>query len=136
MHGATAEARRCWSLCSATREATTMRSLCTAARESQHKSNEDLRQPKIINKLIKTIISSIKWLQRDFPGGLVVKNLPCNAGDASSIPGWGKKSPFFSEKPSLCIAATKPVPQPVHPCITVKRIPRDPTRIPCAKAKT
>ena len=26
----------------------------------------------------------------DFPGGLVVKNLPANAGDVSSIPGWGR----------------------------------------------
>ena len=25
----------------------------------------------------------------DFPGGLVVKNLPCNAGDTASIPGLG-----------------------------------------------
>ena len=25
---------------------------------------------------------------RDFPGGPVVKNLPCNAGDAGLIPGW------------------------------------------------
>ena len=26
----------------------------------------------------------------DFPGGLVVKNLPANAGDMGLIPGWGK----------------------------------------------
>ena len=25
-----------------------------------------------------------------FPGGSVVKNLPTNAGDAASIPGWGR----------------------------------------------
>ena len=78
-----------------------MRSLCTAARESQHKSNEDLRQPKIINKLIKTIISSIKWLQRVFPGGLVVMNLPCNAGDTGLITGWGSKIPHTTEQLSL-----------------------------------
>ena len=29
----------------------------------------------------------------DFPGGEVVKNLPSNAGDTSSIPGWGTKIP-------------------------------------------
>ena len=28
-----------------------------------------------------------------FPGGPVVKNLPCNAGDAGSIPGQGTKIP-------------------------------------------
>ena len=27
----------------------------------------------------------------DFPGGIVVKNLPSNAGDMGSIPGWGTK---------------------------------------------
>ena len=31
---------------------------------------------------------------QDFPGGPVVKNLPCNARDASSIPGWGTKIPY------------------------------------------
>ena len=34
----------------------------------------------------------IKWL-RDFPGGPVVKNLPCSAGDTGSIPGQGTKIP-------------------------------------------
>ena len=27
---------------------------------------------------------------RDFPGGPVVKNLPDNAGDMGSSPGWGR----------------------------------------------
>ena len=27
----------------------------------------------------------------DFPGGPVVKNLPTNAGDTGSIPGWGDR---------------------------------------------
>ena len=29
----------------------------------------------------------------DFPGGPEVKNLPCNAGIAGSIPDWGTKIP-------------------------------------------
>ena len=29
----------------------------------------------------------------DFPDGPVFKNLPCNAGDMSSIPGWGTNIP-------------------------------------------
>ena len=29
----------------------------------------------------------------DFPGGPVVKNLPSNAGNTSSIPDWGIKIP-------------------------------------------
>ena len=28
----------------------------------------------------------------------MVRNLPCNAGDASSIPGWGTKIPHAAEK--------------------------------------
>ena len=28
--------------------------------------------------------------RRGFPGGSVVKNLPANAGDTGSIPGWGR----------------------------------------------
>ena len=39
------------------------------------------------------------WLKnyfRDFPGDPVVKNLPANAGDASSIPGWGTKNPHIT----------------------------------------
>ena len=30
----------------------------------------------------------------DFPGGLVVKNLPSNAGDMGLIPGWGARIPL------------------------------------------
>ena len=38
---------------------------------------------------------------RDFPGGTVVKNLPCNARDMGSIPGWGAKVPHAGGKQSL-----------------------------------
>ena len=30
---------------------------------------------------------------QDFPGGPMVKNLPCNAEDVGSIPGWGTRIP-------------------------------------------
>ena len=30
----------------------------------------------------------------DFPGGPIVKNLPCNAGDVGSVPGQGTKIPL------------------------------------------
>ena len=33
----------------------------------------------------------LKKLHRDLPGGPVVRNLPCNAGDAGSISGQGTK---------------------------------------------
>ena len=35
-----------------------------------------------------------KKKERDFSGGPVVKNLPCNAGYAGSIPRWGIKIPY------------------------------------------
>ena len=41
-------------------------------------------------------------MSRDFPGGSVVKNLPCNAGDTGLIPGWGTKIPHATEQLSLC----------------------------------
>ena len=38
-------------------------------------------------------MQNTKSIHRDFPGGPVVKNLPSNAGDAGSIPGWKIKIP-------------------------------------------
>jgi len=35
----------------------------------------------------------IKFTDKDFPGGPVVKNSPCNAGDVGSISGWDTKIP-------------------------------------------
>ena len=40
--------------------------------------------------------------KRDFLGGPVVKNLPCNAGDMGSIPGYGTKIPYAMEQLSFC----------------------------------
>ena len=44
---------------------------------------------------------------RDFPSGPVVKNLPCDAGDASSIPGQGTKSPHAMEQRSPLSTTTE-----------------------------
>ena len=33
----------------------------------------------------------LEWTTGNFPGGPVVKSLPCNAEDMSLIPGWGTK---------------------------------------------
>ena len=46
----------------------------------------------------------IKAAERDLPGGPVVKNLPSNAEDASSIPGWGAKIPYAMGQLSACTA--------------------------------
>ena len=43
----------------------------------------------------------------NFPGGLVVKNLPCIAGDSGLSPGWRIKIPHDSEQ--LSAATTESV---------------------------
>ena len=40
------------------------------------------------------------------PSGPVVKNLPSNAGDVGSIPGWREKIPHVLGQLSLCAATT------------------------------
>ena len=47
---------------------------------------------------------------RDFTGGPVVKNLPCNAGDMGSIPDQGTKIPHAAEQLSSCTTTRKSVP--------------------------
>ena len=57
------------------------------------------------------------WLRRncgDFPGGPVVKNLPCNAGDVGSSPGWGTGISHASEQLSHALQA-------LSPCITSRQ---------------
>ena len=44
----------------------------------------------------------------DFPGGPVIKNMPCNKGDVGSIPGQGTKIPRAVEQ--LSPRATAAVP--------------------------
>ena len=45
--------------------------------------------------------------EKDFPRGPVANNLPCNAGDAESIPDWGTKIPHATEQLSLYIVTTE-----------------------------
>ena len=45
---------------------------------------------------------------RDFPGGIVVKNLHSSAGDAGLIPGQGSRSHMHAATKSSCAAAEKP----------------------------
>ena len=45
----------------------------------------------------------------DFPGGPLVKNRFCNAGDTGSIPGWGTKIPHAAgQLLNLCTASNEP----------------------------
>ena len=52
---------------------------------------------------------TLKLVDRDLPGGPVVKNPPSNAGDAGSIPGRGTKIPHAAEQLSPCATSTEPV---------------------------
>ena len=45
-----------------------------------------------------TVLPLLKRKIRDFPGGPVVKNPPCNAGDTGSIPGQGTRILHTSEQ--------------------------------------
>ena len=45
----------------------------------------------------------------NFPGGPVVNNLPCNAGDTGSIPGQGTKILHANGQLRLQAAITEPV---------------------------
>ena len=47
-------------------------------------------------------------VSRNFSAGPVVKNLPCNVGDAVSIPGQGMKIPHAIKQLSLQAATTEP----------------------------
>ena len=53
-------------------------------------------------------IAPLKSVSGDFLGGPMVKNLPCNAGDESSIPGQGTKIPHAMKQASLHAATTEP----------------------------
>ena len=44
----------------------------------------------------------------NFPGGPVVKNTPCNAGDMGSIPGRGTRIPHAMGQLNACTATTEP----------------------------
>ena len=70
----------------------------------------------------------IDFIARLLPGGPVVKNLACSAGDAGLIPGWGTKIPHAVEQLKLCATAR------VH--VLQRRIPREENKIRCSKINT
>ena len=74
-----------------------------------------------------------KW---DFPGGLGIKNLPCNVGNAGLIPGQGTKIPWAAEQLSLGAAATEPTCHNLRACAPPQKILHDTTKVLCAAAET
>ena len=71
----------------------------------------------------------------DFPGGPVVKNLPCNAGDASSVTGHGTKTLHPVGYLSPCSVSRACAPQLENLWAQRKDL-RDPTKILQAATKT
>ena len=63
---------------------------------------------------------------RDFPGGAVVKNPPCNAGDRGVLPGRGTKIPHASTSKAHVLYSSR----------TITRVLAPRQKIPCATAKT
>ena len=53
----------------------------------------------------------------DFPDGPVVRNLPCNAGDLSSIPGQGTNIPRAAGQLGWQVATTEPVLHKQRVCV-------------------
>ena len=52
-------------------------------------------------------IAMVKNINRNFPDGPVVKNLPCNAGDTGSVSGPRIKTPYAVGQLNLCMASTE-----------------------------
>ena len=65
-------------------------------------------------------MTSSKYNHEDFPGGPVVKNLPCNVGDSGSIPGQGTKIPHTLEQLSQCANYLFQEPQLESQCTAMK----------------
>ena len=57
---------------------------------------------------LSTYTHTVITIMRDFRGGLVVKNLPCNAGDVVMVPGQETKVPHIAEQLSPCITTKTP----------------------------
>ena len=51
----------------------------------------------------------LKRKDRNFPGGPVVKNLPCNTVNMGSIPDWGTEIPHAMKRLSHAAQLLKPV---------------------------
>ena len=61
---------------------------------------------------------------QDFPSSPMVKNPPCNAGDAGSTPGWGTKIPHAAMQLSLYTTTTEPTHSGArchNPCTTTRK---------------
>ena len=60
-------------------------------------------------QILDILETEFKRAPRDFPGGPVVENLSCNAGDAGSIPGRGTKIPYDTRQLSPHATTREPM---------------------------
>ena len=77
-----------------------------------HLSGKKLCAPNLQAKVWKISyfhILQTKFKNRDFPGGPVVKNSLSNAGDKSSVPGWGAKIPHVQSNQACSPQKKEPV---------------------------
>ena len=75
-----------------------------------HRNHSTTTEVKFLKsvKVGKAEIEGSRNHKRDFPGGPVVKNTSCNAGDKGSIPGQETKIPRAEKQQSPCTATTEP----------------------------
>ena len=77
------------------------------------------------------IINTEKWEEFfknyywDFPSSPVVKNLPCNTGDADLISDWKTKIPRVTGQLSPFATTTEPTPQLKSPQALTREKPND-----------
>ena len=69
--------------------------------------------------MLSYIEQTSKYTLGDFPGNLVVKNPPSNAGDAGSIPGLGTKIPHAIRKAHVPQLRPHAVINIIHLCIYI-----------------
>ena len=80
----------------------------------------------VTHELTKRSLKKKHTAIRDFPGGPVVQNLPCNAGNVGSIPGWGTKIPHV-------VGATEPMCLNYRTCMLQQKIPLVTTKTQCSQ---
>ena len=69
---------------------------CACRREGQKGQTVWTSEPQRKLRPLGEALFKKKYKIRDFLGGPLVKNVPCNAGDVGSIPGAGTKIPQAS----------------------------------------
>ena len=73
-----------------------------------HQTEFPRKEPKALRNM-QADLALVRTLLMDFPGGLVAKAPPSNAGDPGLIPGWGTKIPHASGQLNLCATTTEPL---------------------------